>query len=80
MPVSRQYPFPSKENRHIPETDDLGPPVVLNQLSVEMSVGVLLDVRQAQVVERDKKVQVCGARWCTRANMRVRQLMGRNNS
>ena len=28
VPPYVRYPFPSKENRHIPERDDLGPPVV----------------------------------------------------
>ena len=28
VPPYKRYHFPSKENRHIPEWDDIGPPVV----------------------------------------------------
>ena len=52
------------------------------QQLIEMSVGVLLDERQADAAERDKiqRCRSCGARWCASANMRVRQLMGKNTS
>jgi hypothetical protein len=52
------------------------------QQLIEMSVGVLLDERQADAAERDKiqRCRSCGARWCASANMRFRQLMGKNTS